>query len=333
MDSPHPHAGRSRHSVIRQWIPQILLLAAVLGFFFWLGHNVLDNMRARGIQAGFGFLKEPAGFDIGETMFDYSPAQPIWQAFLVGLTNTLRVSLPAIVFATLLGTLTGLGRSSRLGGLRVVCGLLVETLRNVPLLLQLLLCYFVLTGLLPETSSAWHPLPGMILSQSGLYLPTLHCDTGCRWSLPQAEGFGIEGGLALTPEYLAVLIALTLYTSVFIAEIVRGGIQSVSAGKVDAALALGLKPQQVLRHIVLPLALRAIVPALTNQYLNLIKNSSLAVAVGYPDLVSVANTSLNQSGRAFECIVIVMLVYLCLSLLTALVMNLYNARVALRGGR
>ena len=333
MDSPSPQANTRLRQITRRWIPQILLLSAVLGLLFWLGHNVLENMRARGIQAGFEFLKEPAGFDIGETVLAYSPAQPIWHAFLVGLTNTLRVSLPAIVFATLLGTLIGLGRLSRTGGLRMLCGFLVETLRNIPLLLQLLLWYFVLTSLLPETASAWQPMPGMILSQSGLFLPTLLCESGCHWSLPHPEGFGIEGGLALTPEYLAVLIALTLYTAVFVAEIVRGGIQSVSTGKISAALALGMKPRQVLRHVILPLALRTIVPALTNQYLNLIKNSSLAVAVGYPDLVSVANTSLNQSGRAFECIVIVMLVYLCLSLLTALIMNLYNTRVALRGGQ
>lgn len=332
MDSPPPQTGRLSQ-IARQWIPQILLLSAVLGLLFWLGHNVLENMRSRGIQAGFGFLTEPAGFDIGETVMEYSPAQPIWQAFLAGLINTLRVSLPAIVLATLLGTLIGLGRLSRLSGPRMLCGFLVETLRNIPLLLQLLLWYFVLTSLLPETGSAWQPIPGVILSQSGLFLPTLLCESGCHWSLPHPEGFGIEGGLALTPEYLAVLIALTLYTAVFVAEIVRGGIQSVSAGKISAALALGMKPLQVLRYVVLPLALRTIVPALTNQYLNLIKNSSLAVAVGYPDLVSVANTSLNQSGRAFECIVIVMLVYLCLSLLTALIMNLYNARVALRGGQ
>jgi general L-amino acid transport system permease protein len=333
MDSPHASAGASLRKALRQWIPQILLLAAVLGLLWWLGHNVLENMRARGIQAGFGFLKEPAGFEIGESLLDYTPSQAIWRAFLVGLLNTIRVALPAMVFATILGTLIGLGRLSQQSGLRAACGVLVESLRNIPLLLQLLLCYFVLTSLLPEASAAWHPLPGVMLSQSGLFLPAWRCEGACHWELPRLEGFGIEGGFSLTPEYLAVLITLTLYAAVFIAEIVRGGIQSVSVGKINAARALGMKPTQILRYIVLPLALRAIVPALTNQYLNLTKNSSLAVAVGYPDIVSVANTSLNQSGRAFECIVIVMLIYLCLSLLTALLMNLYNTRVALKGSQ
>jgi len=314
-----------------RWLPQVLLLAGVTALLLWLGHNVLDNMRARGIQAGFGFLLEPAGFDIGESWIAYDPTQSMWHAFLVGVTNTLRVALPAIVLATLLGSLIGVGRLSRLGFFRSISRVIVETLRNIPLLLQLLMVYFALSSFLPEASEAFSPLPGILISKSGIFLPAWDCQTVCHWHLPQVAGFGIEGGWDLTPEYIAVLVSLTLYTAVFIAEIVRGGVQSVPQGQIAAARALGLSRGQVLRYIIFPLALRAIVPALTNQYLNLTKNSSLAVAVGYPDLVSVANTSLNQSGRAFECIVIVMAVYLVLSLLTAALMSLYNRRVALRG--
>lgn len=316
-----------------QWSVQALLAGAVVGLLLWMGHNVLGHMRARGIQAGFGFLTERSGFDIGESFLEDVATRPIWQAFLVGLVNTVRVSIPAIFLGTLLGALLGVGRLSRFSVLRTLATIVVQTIRNIPLLLQLLLCYFVLTSLLPGIDHAWHPLPGVMLAQSGLYLPVWHCNQVCGWETPHVEGFGIEGGLALTPEFTAVFLSLTLYSSVFIAEIVRGGIQSVGRGKIDAAHALGMTHRQVLRHVIFPLALRAIIPALTNQYLNLIKNSSLAVAVGYPDLVSIANTSLNQSGRAFECIVIVMLTYLLLSLLTAVIMNLYNARVALRGNR
>lgn len=312
-------------------IPQILLLAAVILLLGWLGHNVLDNMRARGIRAGFDFLADPAGFDIGESLFGFEPSQPMWRAFLTGTGNTLRVALPAIVLSTVLGSLIGLGRLAANPVPRRLCGALVETLRNIPLLLQLLMCYFALTSLLPDNSEALAPLPGTLLGKGGLFLPAWSCEDGCGWSLPAAEGFGISGGWSLSPEFLAVLIALTLYTAVFIAEIVRAGIQSVSRNQIEAGRAIGFRPWQLLRHVIAPLALRTIVPPLGNQYLNLIKNSSLAVAVGYPDLVSISNTALNQTGRAFECIVIVMAVYLALSLLTALLVNLYNRRVAMRG--
>ncbi|MDO6385180.1 amino acid ABC transporter permease [Uliginosibacterium sp. 31-12] len=316
-----------------RWLPQILLLCLLALLLGWLGHNVLEHMRERGIRAGFDFLLDPAGFEIGEGLLAYDASQPMWRAFLTGSLNTLRVALPAILLATLLGILIGLGRLAEHPLPRRLCGALVETLRNIPLLLQLLICYFALTGLLPEASNALAPFPGVLISKGGLFLPALDCSAACSLDVPLAEGFGISGGWSLSPEFLAVLIALSLYSAVFIAEIVRGGIQSVAQGQIDAARALGMRPLQVLREVVFPLALRAIVPPMGNQYLNLIKNSSLAVAVGYPELVSVANTSLNQTGRAFECIVIVMAVYLTLSLITAALVNLYNARVALRGTR
>jgi general L-amino acid transport system permease protein len=324
---PTPPARASR---IKGWLLQLLLVLLLGALLAWCTGNVLRTLHERGIQAGFSFLTDPAGFDIGESWLAYDPAQATWRAFAVGVLNTLRVALPAIVLATLLGTLIGIGRLSALSVPRRLCGMLVETLRNIPLLLQLLMCYFALTSLLPDTSEAL-TLGPILLSKSGLFLPDIRCDPSCHLSLPSVEGFGIEGGWSLTPEYAAVLIALSLYTAVFIAEIVRGGIQSVPAAQLTAAQALGLTPWQVFRHVTAPLALRAIIPALTNQYLNLSKNSSLAVAVGYPDIVSIANTSLNQSGRAFECIVIVMLIYATLSLLTAIIMNRYNRRVALRG--
>ncbi|MCU0932480.1 MAG: ABC transporter permease subunit, partial [Serpentinimonas sp.] len=151
-----------------------------------------------------------------------------------------------------------------------------------------------------------------------------------QFDVPEQLIFMVDGGMAATPEFLTVLIGLTIYTAAFVAEVVRGGIQSVSSGQVEAASALGLNPGQTMNLVVLPQALRVIIPPLTNQYLNLTKNSSLAVAVGYPDVVSVANTTINQSGRAVECIAIIMLVYLSTSLSTSVFMNWYNARKAIK---
>ncbi|MDP2262839.1 MAG: ABC transporter permease subunit [Hydrogenophaga sp.] len=150
------------------------------------------------------------------------------------------------------------------------------------------------------------------------------------WSVPEAGRFMIEGGGSVSPEFMAVLISLTFYTAAFVAEVVRGGVQSVSLGQKEASAALGLAPRQTMNLVVLPQAMRVIIPPLTNQYLNLTKNSSLAVAVGYPDVVSIATTTLNQSGRAVECIAIIMLVYLSTSLSTSLFMNWYNDRMAIK---
>ena len=149
-------------------------------------------------------------------------------------------------------------------------------------------------------------------------------------NMPQVTETQIEGGAALSPEYLAVLIGLTLYTSAFVAEVVRGGIASVSLGQHEASASLGLSQRLSMRLVVLPQALRVIIPPMTNQFLNLTKNSSLAVAVGYPDVVSIANTSLNQTGRAVECIVIIMAIYLTTSLLTSAFMNWFNVRAAIK---
>ncbi|GAB4062693.1 ABC transporter permease subunit [Uliginosibacterium sediminicola] len=316
---------------LRRYLPQLFILLLFALLIAWLGHNALEAMRARGIRAGFDFLLQPAGFEISESLLDYDASQSLWRAFVVGLLNSLRAALPAIVLASLLGTALGIGRLSTHTITRRICGLIIETVRNIPLLLQLLMIYFTLSNLLPDAEAAIHLLPGVLLARSGLFMPVLDCAAGCHWQLPEVAGFGVEGGWSLSPEYLAVLLTLSVYGAVFIAEIVRGGILAVPDGQLDAARALGMRPGQVMRYVTLPLALRSIVPPLGNQYLNLIKNSSLAVAVGYPDLVSISNTALNQSGRAFECIVVVMASYLSLSLLTAVLLNLFNARIALRG--
>ena len=302
-----------RSQRVRAWVYQLALIGILIALVGWLLHNTLGNMRMRGIQSGFDFLLDPAGFDIGESMFTFTSTQTYGQAFLVGLMNTLRVSFIAIVICTLWGTVLGIGRLPGNALAQGLCYAYTEFFRNIPLLLQLLMWYVVLVELMPDTETPLHFRDWVLLSKEGLALPWLMSD-----------------GLTLTPEFLALTWGLALYTSAFVAEVIRSGIQSVPLGQVEAALSIGLSPWQKLRLVVLPQALRLIVPPLTNQYLNAIKNSSLAVAIGYPDLVSISNTTLNQTGRAVECIAIVMAVYLTLSLLTASGMNYFNRRAALK---
>jgi general L-amino acid transport system permease protein len=318
----------------RAWALQAGLLLAVGLLLWWMFGRAFATLRARGIQAGFDFLLQPAGFDLGESWLSFDPGQPFWRAFAAGLANTVRVALPAIVLTTLLGGAIGIGRRAPHRLVRGLCAAYVELVRNVPLLVQLLMWYFALTNLLPDSGAPLRLPLGLYLSKSGLAFPwppggDQHLPFALEW--PRVEPLGVVGGAAVTPEFLAVLLALAVYTAAFVAETVRAGIESVPATQLQAAQAQGLRPAQILRWVVVPQALRVIVPSLTNQYLNLTKNSTLAVAVGYPELVSVSNTALNQTGRAFECIAVIMAVYLALSLLTAALMNRRSARTALQG--
>lgn len=303
-----------RSRAVRNVFWQVLVLTLVGLLLWFLAHNTMVNMEARGIQSGFDFLVQPAGFDIGETVFNFDSNSPYWRAFLAGVFNTLRVALVGIVLTTLLGTLVGIGRTSHNALARALCTAYVEVFRNIPVLLQLLMWYLILAVSLPpfDDPKSWGPL---LLDKNGL-----------AWMV------GDEGDTAFTfsPEFLAVLLGLTLYTASFVAEVVRAGIQSVSHGQSEAAASLGLSRRQSMRYVQLPQALRVIIPPMTNQYLNLTKNSSLAVAIGYPDVVSISNTALNQTGRAVECITIIMAVYLVTSLGTSLFMNWYNTRSALK---
>jgi general L-amino acid transport system permease protein len=292
-------------------------LAAGLVVLVWLLADVTAaNMRERGIHSGFGFLLEPAGFAIGESLFPFDSSDSYLLALFAGLVNSLRVALPAIILSTLLGTALGLGRLSPNFLLRSLCKAYVESVRNVPLLLQLLAWYFVVTDWLPAAAQAMEPIPHVFLSKSGLTVPWLG-DAGNLVDFPLREEMTISGGAALTPEFIAMLLGLSFYTAAYIAETVRAGIQSVPRGQSEAAMALGMTRLVVFRWVLLPQALRSIIPPLTNSHLSLTKNASLAVAIGYPDLVSIANTTLNQTGRAVECIALIMLVYLILSALTA----------------
>ena len=384
--SPPKQRWSWRSQAFRALVYQVLAVSVIALVVWFLAHNTATNMRQRGIQSGFGFLLGTAGFDIGESLFPFDSGESYLRAYLVGVTNTLRVAMLGIVLTTLLGTLLGVGRFARNALVRGLCRVYVELFRNIPLLLQLLMWYLLFTELLPDAASAWVVGP-MFLSKGGLNFPIPVWAAGHVWAawglliglggawllrrraqaLFEASGqphsmvwvplagllactlagwllggaptamdmpikgeFAIENGGALTPEFLALLVGLTLYTAAFVAEVVRGGIQSVSLGQAEAASALGLSSVQSMRLVVLPQALRVIIPPMTNQYLNLTKNSSLAVAIGYPDVVSIANTAINQTGRAVECIALIMVVYLSTSLITSLFMNWYNARVAIQ---
>jgi general L-amino acid transport system permease protein len=320
------------HPRVRSFLYQVLLAAAVGLGVWYFASNTAENLWQLRIASGFGFLAREAGFEIGETtILSFDGADSYLKALAVGFLNTLRVSALAILFSTLLGVSLGLARLSLNWLLAKLAAGYVELIRNVPFVVQLFFWYSVITETLPAPAEALNPLPGVFLSNRGLAFPIFVAVAPVALEYPVLSGFGFSGGGLLSPEFTALLLGLTLYTAAFIAEIVRAGILAVERGQFEAAYSLGLNRHQVMRFIVLPQALRVIVPPVTSQYLNCTKNSSLAVAIGYPDLVSIANTTINQTGQAIEGIVIIMVVYLTISFLISAFMNWYNRRFALRG--
>jgi general L-amino acid transport system permease protein len=378
-----------RDARVRGLLIQLAVLTGI-GLVFWVViSNAASNLALQQRSFGFGFLDDTAGFSIPQALISYSESSSYGRAMVVGLLNTLLVAVVGIVFATLLGFLVGVGRLSPNFVIRQICAVYVETVRNVPLLLQIFFWYYAVMPALPEPRLSIRPVEGVVLNNRGLFLPEvisgpgawvvwlalfaglglalfwrfraqrIHEVTGNRppvfwpsmlvlialplsaavamnWPfsvelpVPPPPGLGVRGGIQVLPGLVALVIALSIYTAAFIAEVVRAGILGVPKGQTEAALALGLSRGRLLRLVVIPQAMRIIVPPLTSQYLNLTKNSSLAVAIAYPDLVQVfARISLNQTGKAIEIIGITMLVYLSISLLTSLAMNIYNARIKL----
>ncbi|MGL4960802.1 MAG: amino acid ABC transporter permease [Inquilinus sp.] len=366
---------------------QIVLLLVVVGIGWFLVSNLIHNREVRGIQTGYGFLSREAGFAISESPISYSPSDPYARAFLVGLVNTLQVSILGIILATLLGLVVGVSKLSSNWLLAKLAAAYVDIVRNIPLTVQLLLWAGLIRVSAPPPRQAVNPVPGVFISNRGIQVPSLESNpiflwvaiaalvalliawVIARWArqrqaatgqpfhsfwvglglfiglplvvwlvggapaaleIPELKGFNFSGGWTLTPEFAAMVIGLTVYTAGFIAEIVRGGILAVSHGQTEAARALGLHSGVTLRRIVLPQALRTIIPPLTSQYLNITKNSSLAVVIGYPDLVSIGNTIGNQTGQVVEAISIFMAVYLFISLSISIAMNIYNRRMSLR---
>ena len=297
--------------------------------------QTVTNLRARGIASGFDFLGRAAGFEIARGPIEFSSRDTYARALLVGLVNTLRVSLLGIGLATTLGVALGVARLSNVWVVSAIARAYVEVIRNTPLLLQLLFWYS-LAQALPGPRDALNPLPGVFLCFRGLFFPGPIWQADYPWiaiDRPVLAGFGFQGGASVSPEFAALLVGLTTYTAAMIGEIVRGGVLAVDKGQSEAAAALGLSRARILRLVVLPQALRVIIPPTASQYLNVVKNSSLAVAIGYPDLLSITNTTLNQTGQAIEAIALAMAVYLLISLSLSLAMNGYNAAILRRGGR
>jgi len=300
------------------WLVQgaVALVTGVVVAF--LLTNLLLNLTARGLLLSWSWLGQPAGFDLAETILPFDASLPYWRAMLAGLVNTLRVVIAGLVGATVLGTLIGTASFSSNGLLRRLARVYVEVIRNIPLLLQLIFWYFVVFLALPNGRDALQ-LPGLVLAKSGLFLGSPELVDGV-WQAP----------LRFTVEFGALLTGLVVYTAAFIAEVVRGGIASVPKGQWEAASSLGFPPLLTLRRIVLPQALRVIVPGLNSQYISLAKNSSLAVACGFTDLYSVSETTLNQTGRAIEVMLILLGSYLVIDLVISALMNGLNGLVQLR---
>jgi general L-amino acid transport system permease protein len=369
--------ARQRARRVREWLLQALLALLLLALLAGFARNIAANLEARQIKSGFDFLRDPAGFNIGELLFDFTSRDSYLRAFAVGMANTLRVALAGIVLASVLGVAVGMMRLARHPLVAGFGAAYVELFRNIPLLIQLLAIYLLVTELLPEASSAISIEGVALLSKEGLQIAVpadgrfallcaaaafavawglgyfvahrwlevgaglmglvaggvaalvawLLAGLAVGWSRPMLDGFLISGGAALTPEFLALWLGLSLFTSAAIAELVRAGVQAVPSGQSQAAMALGLSGGQAMATVIFPQALRLTVPPLASQYMNLIKNSSLAVVIGYPDLVSIGNTSINQNGQALEVIAIIMAVYLALNLVVAVIMSAVNARV------
>ncbi len=373
--------------IIRGWVFQIVVVGLVAGLAWYLVSNTIDNLNRQKIASGFDYLGREAGFEIGDTMIEYSPASTYARAIWVGILNTLRVAVLGIILSTILGTLIGIGRLSPNWLLGKICAWYVEAFRNVPLLLWLFLFYKLISEAFPgprqAISAFWQ---SVFLSNRGLYFPVPMADPIHKWmgvallvgiagavmlhrwakkrqeatgqpfpsisagfgvaiglpllvwlaagapsaiSWPELKGFNFEGGTVIQPEFTALLVGLVLYTSAFVAEIVRSGILALHKGQSEAAAALGLSRAQSMRLVMLPQALRVIVPPMTSQYLNITKNSSLAIAIGYPDLVASINVTINQTGQAIENILLIMAAYLSVSLSISAFMNWYNKRIAL----
>ena len=378
---------------LRRWSVQGLLLLAVAGACWLLWRNTAVNMASRGMSLSFAFLDNPAGFAVSQHLLPYQESDSYARVFVVGLLNTLLVSMLAIIAATIIGTVVGVLRVSRNWLMRQLAAVYVELFRNVPLLLQLFFWYFAVLAVLPAPRAStlrWGcEEAGCLaaLSNRGLVLAAPLWQAALQWAVaalvsgviaafllrawnhrrqqrsgqvlrlwwayallvvvlplavfftlvepaqvsrPLLQGFNFRGGMTLLPELLALWLALSLYSASYVAEYVRSGIASVPRGQYEAAESLGLPPARVMRLVVLPQALRVMVPPLTSQFANVVKNSSLATAIAYPDLVSVfTGTALNQTGRAVEIIVMTMAVYLAISLVISLLMNGYNRRVRL----
>ncbi len=375
---------RFTHSIaFRRAAIQAAAAAGLLLFGWFLLQNLSTNLSSDGIVIDFGFLSQESGFDVNESLLPYTASDSYGDALLVGLANTIHLTLVCIIFSTLIGLVLGFARRSGHWLLNRSAMVYVETMRNLPKLLILLAVYVLLVRELPTVRNAWSLSDLAYLSNRGVQVPTLsfsgsapdglyavlallfitllvlallgrlypglkgirissrltaltaaftlvvlligYLDVGIE--VPRFEGFNFVGGASVSIPFLALAVALSVYHGGQIGEVVRGGIQSVPNGQIEAGYSLGLRWPQIAWLIILPQALRTIIPPLTNQYLNLMKNTSIGLAVGYSDLVSVMNTSINQTFRPVELMLLTMAIYLAIGLSVSASLNLYNRAV------
>ena len=378
---------------VRAFFFQVVTFILVVGLFYTAIGNLFHNIEERGINTGFTFLKNRAGFDIlpflGNYLVDYTPESSNFSVFYVGLINTLVVAFIGIILSTLIGLLIGIARLSNNYLVAKLAGGYIELFRNIPILLQILFWYNLFINIFPHPKQSFAFFDIMFLNQRGLYLPKpipedgfmvvvlvlligliasyfvkkfykkkheltgVHTSTWpfsialivglpiivflvlgspLQFDISVLGKFNLKGGMNVVPEFLALTFALSVYTATYIAEAIRSGIEAVDKGQKEAAAAIGLTPTQSLKLIILPQALRVAIPPTINQYLNLTKNSSLATAIGYPELMSAfGGTVLNQVGQAVEILAMAMLVYLVISLFISILLNYVNKKMAIQG--
>ena len=283
---------------------QILLLFAVLGFLGILINNLIINLTRTGIGFNFNWLTKPASFSLAEHPLPYSPSDSYAWALFMGWMNSLKVIISSLVLATCFGTLIGFLRVGKNSFFRVITAGYITVIRQTPLLIQLMCWYFV--GFLGIRNNSFLNISNILnISNKGIEL----------------------FGLNLSSEFSALLFGLSIFSSAFIAEVIRGGIQSVPLGQWEAFRSLGISEKQGFIKIIIPQALPAFIPGLTSQYLNLAKNSTLAIAIGYADIYAINDTIINQTGRAVECFIILLFSFLILNLLITKVMDIIDKSI------
>ncbi len=362
---PQPPAWRASWRALA-W--QSLAAVLVLALLLWTGHNAALALARRNIDVNFAFILRPAGFDIPFRLADWDSSDTYARALFVAGLNTLLASALAIIGATLLGLVLALMRLSANPLARLLSRGVIELVRNTPQLLQIVFWYFAVLQTLPGPRSSLVLADALFLNVRGLFMPAPDASwfpgaaltalvvalvlpafrprhatvlrlvglvllaaaiLATHWTLPAMRGFNFQGGWRLPPELLALSLGIAIYTSAFVAENVRASIEGVARGQVEAARSLGLSPGRTMRLVVLPQALRTLLPPLTSQYLNVIKSTTLGAAIAYPEILQIyARTVLNQSGRAVEVMTIILGVFLAVNLLVSAAMNAWDRRLS-----
>ena len=378
-----------RSGRFRGWLYQTAVVSVACLILISFVVTARHNLVAQGITTGFDFLQRSTGWDIPFALISYTINDPYWRVFLIGFANTIFVGTLGLIFATLFGTFIGIARVARNPLLNALGTVYVEIFRNVPLILQGLLWYAILTRL-PSPRQAISIWDSIFITNRGLYIPFVAMSHGTFLfiasvfvlagfaiallprlagigtsrsgfrrlvrtglltaaaiavaavigardpqagliTIPMLKGLRFEGGLRVTPEFTALFVAIVCFGSAYVAEIVRGGLLSVNRGQLEAAGALGLQPFHVYWYVRIPLALRAIVPPMGNQFVWLMKATTIGIAFGFSDLFMITSTAINQSGQTIEILFIMMSGFLLINYVISTAMNALNRSIALKG--